>query len=188
MKRATGKAGLSAEQAGALRAVRVGNHCTQTKAAHWQGGCTKCRFCGAPREDPFHRFWICPRWDLVRRSMLAGLSVARMAAEAPRVLLEHGLLPVAGVLVRARQAAENPAERVGPDPEEASRIYTDGSAVFPGDPWLRRAGWAACWRVEGRWVGHSAGTAGRQTVARSELAAALWAMEAGRGRLTVVTD
>ena len=134
MKRATGRAGLSAEQAGALRAVRVGNHCTQTKAAHWQGGCTKCRFCGAPREDPFHRFWICPRWDPVRKVMLAGLTVAKIAAEAPRALLEHGLLPVAGVLERARKAAESPAEWVGLDPEGAPRIYTDGSAVFPGDP------------------------------------------------------
>ena len=41
--------------------------------------------------------------------MLAGLTVAKIAAEAPRALLEHGLLPVAGVLERARKAAESPA-------------------------------------------------------------------------------
>ena len=53
---------LNYAQAGAMRAVMMGNHTTQWRAAHWQGGCTKCRFCAAARECPFHRFWLCPRW------------------------------------------------------------------------------------------------------------------------------
>ena len=179
---------LNYAQAGAMRAVMVGNHSTQTRAAHWQGGCTKCRFCMAARECPFHRFWLCPRWEGARRPKLCGLTVAAVVAESPRLLLEHGLLPVSPTLAEAREAATRPAERPGPDPVGAVRFFTDGSALLPRDPWLRRAAWAVCWRENGLWCHHSAGTSGRQTVARSELAAALWAVLRAGCPVTVVTD
>ena len=99
--------------------------------------------------------------------------MAAVVAESPRLLLEHGLLPVSPTLAEAREAATRPAERLGADPVGAVRFFTDGSALSPRDPWLRRAAWAVCWRENGQWRQHSAGTSGRQTVARSELAAAL---------------
>eukprot|EP00972_Heterocapsa_arctica_P113362 16436726-Heterocapsa_arctica.AAC.1 len=54
-----------------------------------------------------------------------------------------------------------------------TKVYTDGSAIHPEDPWLRRAAWGIAWRgPTGEWKWANGRTPGRQTVARSGLYAA----------------
>eukprot|EP00972_Heterocapsa_arctica_P020052 2960578-Heterocapsa_arctica.AAC.1 len=58
----------------------------------------------------------------------------------------------------------------------SGEVYSDGSAIYPESPWLRRASWSIAWQLaEGEWVWVNGKTPGRQTVARSELYAATWA-------------
>ena len=69
------------------------------------------------------------------------------------------------------------------------RVYTDGSALHPKDPCLRRAGWGLAYQTGGssHWISHGGAVPGRQSVARAELYAALWARTHFPGAL-VVTD
>ena len=56
---------------------------------------------------------------------------------------------------------------------------------------LRRAAWAVTWPTDvgaRHWQQVSSATTGAQTVGRSELSAALWAAEAARGEVLVVSD
>ena len=69
------------------------------------------------------------------------------------------------------------------------KVFTDGSAIHPTDPWMRRAAWAvARCTADGVWHEHASPTAGAQTVPRSELAAALWAARHAGEELEVVSD
>jgi hypothetical protein len=46
----------------ALRVEQFGGAITQTVASRWIRGGPQCPFCRWDSEDPFHRFWRCPRW------------------------------------------------------------------------------------------------------------------------------
>eukprot|EP00972_Heterocapsa_arctica_P053816 7926469-Heterocapsa_arctica.AAC.1 len=62
--------------------------------------------------------------------------------------------------------AEAAAEWTNPSIRFNTKIYTDGSAIHPEDPWLRRAAWGIAWRgPTGNWQWANGRTPGRQTVA-----------------------
>ena len=105
----------------------------------------------------------------------------------PRFTLETGLLPMDAAL----QGRLDAVERACPEPplqQLPAVVYTDGSAVDPTDPLLRRAAWAVTWPMGGVWQRVSAACPGRQTVGRAELRAAVYAAEATGGNALVVSD
>ena len=57
-------------------------------------------------------------------------------------------------------------------------MWSDGSALFPVDPLLRRAAWVVTWCDCGNWVHVSGTVPSAQTVGRAELCAAVWAYTA----------
>lgn len=66
--------------------------------------------------------------------------------------------------------------------------WTDGSAVHPLDPLLRRAARAVVRWTGTAWAGRSGPCPGEQMVARAELAAAVWVGEAAADRIHIVSD
>ena len=77
-----------------------------------------------------------------------------LRGELTETTLATGLLPVSLDLREARLVAERRAGRVGDAPVLEGfdgTVYTDGSAVYPADPWLRRAGWGVAYCWQGRW-------------------------------------
>ena len=148
-----------------------------------------CFVCRDTRETPIHRWWVLPRWDVLRGP--EGLAILGGATDwQPRCLWECGLLPT-------------PAHRDGPPatPNEAecgkprqrrfpgkNLFYTDAPAMRPKDPYLRRAAcafWAGdsksdsvAWSLPGPF----------QTVYHAELFAILVALEVFRWEVEIVSD
>ena len=135
-----------------------------------------CPVCRDARETPIHRWWICPRWDVLRGHEGRKLAIEAEAADwQPRCLWECGLLP-----------APSPEDCPPAPPSEANCgktrqrrfpgkyfVYTDASAMRPKDPYLRRAACAF-------WAGNSKSDSAAwsfpgpvQTVYRAELFAIL---------------
>lgn len=126
-------------------------------------------------ETLYHRLWRCPRWARHR------LEAAVEAAALPPGLAATGALwldPRLAAACAQAEAAELPMAGAGERP--AVRCWTDGSAVHPRDPLLRRAAWAVAGAA---WATRSGPCLGSQTVAQAELAAVVWAAEAAAGRL-----
>eukprot|EP00972_Heterocapsa_arctica_P000880 122679-Heterocapsa_arctica.AAC.1 len=73
----------------------------------------------------------------------------------------------------AKRKAEHAAEWKMEEKLFTGKIFTDGSAINPELPWLRRASWAIAWKgADGNWKQVNGQSPGRQTVARAELYAA----------------
>ena len=132
-RRAIAKAGLSTRQQGALRGVQLGNLATQDRCRHWadRPGCT----CGAPKETPYHRFFVCADWDEVRQEALGGTNLREVLEELPEVTLHTGLAVMDPEVRDARARAEKPAEVVDPFQGKVlpAVVFTDGSAIHPAD-------------------------------------------------------
>ena len=150
----------------ALRAVMTGSLVTQTLAQRWVPGGAECPFCRCGNESPWHRFWECAAWATLREQALAGWAVADLAALLPECTMVTGHLPVDPVLAGMLQAAES-FRGFRARVRVAEVVYTDGSAVNPQDPLLRRAAWAATWYAEGQWWVVSSPCPGPQTVGRA---------------------
>ena len=150
-----------------------------------------CPLCQDTRETPLHRWWVCPRWDVLRGQECKKLAVLGEASDwQPRCLWECGPMP-----------APSPEDCPPAPPAEADcgkprqrklpgryLIYIDASAMRPRDPYLRRA---ACAFWAGDHVSDSAASAlpgPAQTVYRAELYAILVAHEVFRGDLEIVSD
>ena len=127
--------------AAALRSVMCGAAVPETLARKWNGGKGMCPFCGLEEETLLHRFWRCPKWEVMRQRALGGCSEAWVRSILPAEVLLFGWL----------LAAENgPLTREGGDPaadfsdrrELPAQVWTDGSALCPADPALRAAAWA----------------------------------------------
>ena len=119
--------------------------CTWTRDRHSRAGFDVdlcCPVCRDTRETPIHRWWVCPRWDVLRGHEGRRLAIeAEAAGWQPRCLWECGLLP-----------APSPEDCLPAPPHEANcgkprqrrfpgkyLVYTDASAMRPKDPYLRRA-------------------------------------------------
>ena len=102
-----------------------------------------CPYCGADREDLYHRWWECPAWNEARRQ--------HEVAEAdrtqwPRCLLTHGIEP-ADPRILAEE--EKLAQETDPTDEFLQSVvgfgwprrmaWTDGACRFNQDPRVRRA-------------------------------------------------
>eukprot|EP00972_Heterocapsa_arctica_P012142 1781384-Heterocapsa_arctica.AAC.1 len=89
----------------------------------------------------------------------------------------------------AKHKAEHAAEWKRDEALFTGKVFTDGSAINPELPWLRRASWAIAWRgADCSWRYVNGQTPGMQTVARSERYAAVWAAEHGVPGFQIVSD
>ena len=159
------------DRAAALRSVMVGGAFCERVAAKWTGGDGACRHCGQ-QDSLLHRFWDCPKWAAARTEVAADLLTVR--ASLPLAALTHGTLPLDAELERLRLAAER--DHGFPAPRQVSgALWTDGSAIHPADPALRRAAWSMVWRDGTGWHSATGRVPGRQTVGRAELCAAVYA-------------
>ena len=143
------------------------------------------------KETPLHRWWVCPKWDVLRGPEGSKFAILGAATDwQPRCLWECGLLPAPppGDCPPKPPTENNcgkPSQRRLPG---KYLIYTDVSAMRPKDPHLRRATcafWAgdhesdsAAWTLPGP----------VQTVYRAELFAVPVALEAFRRDLEIVSD
>eukprot|EP00972_Heterocapsa_arctica_P036354 5350350-Heterocapsa_arctica.AAC.1 len=109
-----------------------------------------------------------------------GIQVAELRDDLSLLTKITGIIVKDPELVEAKQRAEHAAEWVGPNNTFKAQLFTDGSAIYPESLWLRRASWSISWRqAGGEWAFVNGRTPGRQTVARSELYAVVWATEHG---------
>ena len=159
------------DEAGALQAVLGGSVVTQTVARHWRGGASTCPRCERAAETWNHRFWECPEWRDIRQR------VAGHWVPALHEVRATGILPQDEMLWRLREEAQARVLPAAP-PTRMRVVWLDGSAIYPKDPLLRRAAWAVVWWTGQGWCATAGPVAGRQTSARAELAALVWAVEA----------
>ena len=152
----------------ALRVVQTGGTITQSVASRWVPGGSLCPFCRLGKEDPYHRFWTCPRWYKTRVATLGAYTRAALEAIVGRPSL------TTGVFIAAELAVGWPPIVVLP-PE----VWTDGSCTHPCDPLLRRAAWAVVGGPPGYLTMGSAMVIGRQTIGRAELSALIWVSMCG---------
>ena len=135
-------------------------------------------FCRLGKEDPYHRFWTCPRWYKIRYATMGTYTRSALEAIVGRPSLTTGVFMTDQALVAAQVAAEMAGhwpQVVALPPE----VWTDGSCTFPRDPLLRRAAWAVVGGPPGYLTLGSAMVIGRQTIGRAELSALVWVSVCG---------
>ena len=178
---------LTEAQAACLRLLNTGGAFTQSTVARWKPGGDLCPHCRLARESLKHRLLWCPRWDLLRLRHLKGQTVPSLLAVVPEITMLTGLVPVDAALLAAQRTAE--AAATWPAPMRlAGRSWSDGAATDPQDALLRRAAWAVVHCPDRDFVvAVSAGVPGRQTAARAELCALIWASRCDFAD-TLVTD
>ena len=153
-----------------------------------------CLRCGEEDETALHRWWKCPALAVARRqAQVDDLAREGLARDfQPRCLWQNGIVPSAAVAVEASgpmKGVEEPAG--GPLPGLGGAVveaWTDGAAIEPGIPQLRRAGW-------GLWIPGPLGCAmaeavkgPAQTAQRAEVRAFVAAVEYTGGAVKVWTD
>ena len=120
-------------------------------------------------------------------SWLNGWTLETLMSVLPVGTLTTGVMPTDVHLEKLKTEAE--VDLPGPELEEvAETVYTDGSAIDPSDPLLRRAAWAVTWPTPTGWKTVSGPCPGAQKVGRAELRAALWAAEAAKGHVLIISD
>ena len=103
-----------------------------------------CPLCQDTRETPLHRWWACPRWDVLRSPEGKKLAVIGEATDwQPKCLWECGLMPAPSPddcppAPPAEADCGKPKQRRLPGSYKYL-IYTDASAVHPSGPYLKRA-------------------------------------------------
>ena len=150
-----------------------------------------CPVCQDTKETPLHRWWVCPKWDVLRSPEGRKLAILGAATDwQPKCLWERGLLPAPP----PGDCPPNPPKECNCGKPKQRRlpgkclIYTDASAMRPKDPYLRRtacAFWAgdhesdpAAWTLPGP----------VQTAYRAELFAVFIAPEVFRKDMEIVSD
>jgi hypothetical protein len=162
----------------ALRVVQTGGTITQSVATRWVPGGSLCPFCRFGKEDPYHRFWVCPRWHAIRASSLGAHSRSSLEATLGRPSLTTGVFPPDQSLVDAQALAESVGSWPPPIPLPGE-VWTDGSCTHPQDPLLRRAAWAVVGGPPGYPTLGASMVIGRQTIGRAELSALVWVSMCG---------
>ena len=158
--------------------VQTGGTIIQSVASRWVPGGSLCPFCRLGKEDPYHRFWTCPRWYKIRIATLGTYTRAALEAIVGRPSLFTGVFIPDHALVAAQATAESAGhwpQTVALPPE----VWTDGSCTYPRDPLLRRAAWAVVGGPLGYLTLGSAMVFGRQTIGRAELSALIWVSMCG---------
>ena len=125
----------------ALRVVQTGGTITQSVASRWVAGGSLCPFCRLGKEDPYHRFWACPKWYNTRQAVLGSCTRASLEATVGRPSLTTGVFLADPALLAAQAAAES-AGHCPPVVALPPEVWTDGSCTHPRDSMLRRAAWA----------------------------------------------
>eukprot|EP00972_Heterocapsa_arctica_P053457 7873623-Heterocapsa_arctica.AAC.1 len=98
-----------------------------------------------------------------------GIEVAELRDTVPELTKRTGIVAIHPELALAKHKAEHAAEWKNEEALFTGEVFTDGSAIHPELPWLRRASWAIAWRgPDGHWRFVNGRTPGIQTVARSE--------------------
>lgn len=116
--------------AGALHMLVVGVAILHAVAVRWTGR-VECPACGAPSQDSWHRFWVCPAWQEVRRS--AGLAME--PPSAPAGLLEIGVLRLDGPELRpsrSRPLAMRELSRTGARSTRSTSYWPAGLGLWYG--------------------------------------------------------
>ena len=167
-------------RAGTLRNILAGGTWPQTRVAEVEPDTTLvCPLCGDPKEDEYHRWYVCGRHnecrtphEHIRTQAQNELNRIDEATEEPSPLRQHLWLrglPQAVDVDRAWDLDESPTDEIN----TAVKVYTDGGAAHQADHRLRRSGW-------GIWVqdGHPLNSQGvvpgpEQTAGRAELYALL---------------
>ena len=163
-------------KAAILRNVQTGGAFANDVAQKWTAN-PACPHCGSA-DGLLHRFWHCPHWAATRAQVQGDVQGA--LRRLPPVALTHGVLPLDECHAASCSAAERP-RRAPPPTRVVGILWTDGSAIHPGDPLLRRAAWSLAWQDEsGAWHSRTGTVPGRQTVGRAELFAAVFAYECER--------
>jgi hypothetical protein len=147
-------------------------------ATRWVPGGSLCPFCRFGKEDPYHRFWICPKWHQLRASSLGANSRSSLEAILGRPSLITGVFLPNQALVDAQTLAEAVGSWPTPTPLPPE-VWTDGSCTYPRDPILRRAAWAVVGSPPGYPTLGAAMVIGRQTIGRAELSALVWVSMCG---------
>ena len=186
-------------EAGMLQALVTAGVWTAERAAQASGEEPQqcCLMCGEGPDTEVHRYWSCPALasftaEAVQRTQHLARQAIELAAEQPCLWL-RGVLPRSLVTVPEPAPATTceAGEAIGSPLLRAARAYVDGSGTSP-DPRLRRCGWAvALLDTQGAfraaWFG-ALGDSEPHYVARSELTAALRALEHVEGPLEIVSD
>jgi hypothetical protein len=162
----------------ALRVVQTGGTITQSVATRWVPGGSLCPFCRFGKEDPYHRFWVCPRWHTLRAASLGAHSRSQLEATLGRPSLTTGIFLSDQSLVDAQAIAESVGSWPTPIPLPIE-VWTDGSCTYPRDPLLRRAAWAVVGGPPGYPTLGASMVIGRQTIGRAELSALVWVSMCG---------
>ena len=159
----------------ALKNVLCGGGFGNAVATKWSERAPDCPHCAGTPETLLHRFWHCPHWHAVRKDALGATPPMWILARAPSTTLTMGLVPIIHELQTAQLAAENEHTWTRP-PQTTSTLCTDGAAIYPQDPVLRRSTWSLAWALpDGSWKTISGPTPGKQTVGRGELVGAIMA-------------
>ena len=143
-----------------------------------------------------HVWWHCPALDEERRQ--AGvLDIAKeaRASEGPRCLWQCGILPQGHTPVTPSRWRDTPDEAApqapgGAGSEAGGRpldVFTDGSALNPRHPAIRRAGWGVFIPETGVEISKPLYGA-VQTSVRAEIRAAVEGLEVTSGPITIWTD
>ena len=128
----------------------TGSLVTQTTACKWKKDGGICPFCHAAQETAWHRFWECQHWSSVRMSWLNRWTLQTLMSVLPVGTLTTGVMPTDVQLEKLKYEAE--VDLPEPELQEvAETVYTDGSAIDPSDPLLRRAAWAVTWPTPTGW-------------------------------------
>jgi len=160
-----GRLKLTADRRAALIGVMAGDAVSERMAARWNKGPGLCA-CGAP-EDLTHRWWHCPRRQLLRMRALQGAKAGALAA-LPACTREFGI-PTELPEIQAWHAAL-PQDR-WEDIPASRKYYSDGSCLHPRTPEISVAAWAVVGCTGGVWWIRAGPCPGAQTIGRAELAA-----------------
>ena len=157
-----------------------------------------CPRCGHRHEDAMHVWWHCPALDEERRQAgVLELAQEARAAAGPRCLWQCGILPAGHTTVTPSRWRDAPDEAAPRAPDGAGNsdgawgrsldVFTDGSAINPRHPAIRRAGWGVFIPETGVEISQPLRGA-VQTSVRAEIRAAVEGLEVTHGPITIWTD
>eukprot|EP00972_Heterocapsa_arctica_P061567 9080294-Heterocapsa_arctica.AAC.1 len=92
------------------------------------------------------------------------IKVAELRDSVPELTKRTGIISINPELEAAKHKAEHAAEWSKGEKFFIGKVFTDGSAINPELPWLRRASWAIAWKgTDGKWTYVNGQAPGRQT-------------------------
>ena len=136
---------LSGRTIGAVRSLVIGSQWPQARlAAAGLADDASCQLCEAAEGTLFHRAWLCPAHDLLRRTWFAPGTVRPDRVSTTLLFGARGLAPALHPWL-PQPLAETVVHVVlnPPDGFLSGSVFLDSSASHPRDPLRSRAGFAA---------------------------------------------